>query len=211
MALFNERLRQLRKASKMTQKELAEDIGLAESTVSMYEQGYRQPDFEILERIAVYFNVDINFILGRIDTAEFTPVSRIVRTKKVPLYGKIPAGTPFEAVENDLGEFDVPPWLAKKDNLFGLIVAGDSMSRVIPDGYIAVLQKTTYLENGEIGAILVNGSDATLKKFFRLTDYVVLEPLSYNPEHKLLMISKDEPEVQILGKLVWACAAHELK
>jgi len=109
---------------------------------------------------------------------------------------------------NDLGEIDVPGWLAKKDNLFGLIVTGDSMSRVVPDGYIAVLQKTDTLENGEIGAILVNGYDATLKKFFKLTDYIVLEPLSYNAEHKPLMIGKNEPEVKVLGKLVWACAAQ---
>ncbi|MHC1734165.1 MAG: LexA family protein [Erysipelotrichaceae bacterium] len=208
MATFSERLKRLRKESKMTQRELAEDLGLGESTVSMYEQGYREPDFETLAKIAEYFNVDLNFMLGRIDTAEFTPVSRIVRTKKIPLYGRIPAGTPFDAILNDLGEIDIPGWLAKKDNLFGLIVAGDSMSRIVPDGYIAVLQKTDTLENGEIGAILVNGSDATLKKFFKLTDYIVLEPLSYNSEHKPLMIGMNEPEVRILGKLVWACAAQ---
>lgn len=210
MATFNERLKQLRKASNLTQRQLAEDLQIGESSVSMYEQGLREPDYELLERIVDYFNVDLNFLMGRIDTGTFTPVSRIVRSKKIPVYGKIPAGTPIEAILNDLGEIDIPGWLAKRDNLFGLIVSGDSMSRIVPDGYIAVLEKASTLQNGDIGAILVNGNDATLKKFFKLTDYVVLEPLSYNPEHLPMMIGKNDPEIHILGKLVWACAAHEL-
>ncbi|MEI7667452.1 MAG: XRE family transcriptional regulator [Erysipelotrichaceae bacterium] len=210
MSTFNERLKELRKASGLTQKQLSQDLELGESTVSMYEQGSREPDFEILNRIVDYFNVDLNYLMGRIDSGEFAPVSRIVRAKKVPVYGRIPAGSPFEAIYNDLGEIDIPGWLAKKDNLFGLVVAGDSMNRIIPDGYIAVLQKTSTLENGEIGALLVNGNDATLKKLIKLTEYVVLEPLSFNPEHKPLLIGKNEPDVQVLGKLVWACAAHEL-
>ncbi len=210
MATFNERLKQLRKASNLTQRQLAEDLEIGESSVSMYEQGLREPDYELLERIVDYFNVDLNYLMGRIDSGTFTPVSRIVRVKKIPVYGKIPAGTPFEAILNDLGEIDIPGWLAKRDNLFGLVVFGDSMSRIVPDGYIAVIEKTSTLQNGDIGAILVNGNDATLKKFFKLTDYVVLEPLSYNPDHKPIMIGRSDPEVQILGKLVWACAAHEL-
>ncbi len=210
MSTFNERLKELRKASGLTQKQLSQDLELGESTVSMYEQGSREPDFEILNRIVDYFNVDLNYLMGRIASGEFAPVSRIVRAKKVPVYGRIPAGSPFEAIYNDLGEIDIPGWLAKKDNLFGLVVAGDSMNRIIPDGYIAVLQKTSTLENGEIGALLVNGNDATLKKLIKLTEYVVLEPLIFNPEHKPLLIGKNEPDVQVLGKLVWACAAHEL-
>ena len=210
MATFNERLRDLRKTSGLTQKQLSQDLALGESTVSMYEQGSREPDFELLTRIADYFNVDVNYLLGRIDAGEFAPVSRIVRAKKIPVYGRIPAGTPFEAIESSLDEIDIPAWLARKDNLFGLIVTGDSMNRIVPSGYIAVLQKRSTLENGEVGAIMVNGNDATLKKFIRLTDYVVLEPLSYNPIHKPLMFGKQDPDVKVLGKLVWACAAHEL-
>jgi repressor LexA len=79
------------------------------------------------------------------------------------------------------------------------------MDKVIPDGYIALLQKTDVLENGEIGAVLINGFDATLKKFFRLTDFMVLEPLSHNPQHQPTTIGRDGPEIKVLGKLLWAC------
>ena len=209
MATFGERLRLLRRTSKMTQRELAHANHIGESSVSMYEQGYREPDFETLEKFAEYFNVDINYLLGRIDTTDFIPIPRVIPViRKIPLFGHIPAGLPFEAIEGDLGEVEVPSWLSDKDDLFGLVVVGDSMSRVIPDGYIAVIQKMDNLDNGDIGAILVNGNDATLKKFFKLTDYVVLEPLSYNSEHKPTMIGKDGPEVRVIGKMLWACAAQ---
>ncbi len=209
MATFGDRLRHLRRVSKMTQRELAHANGLGESTVSMYEQGKREPDFEILEKLAEYFNVDLNYLLGRIDTAEFKPVERnLPKIRNVPLYGHIPAGVPFEAIQNDLGEVEVPSWLSDKEDLFGLIVVGDSMNRVIPDGYVAVLQKTDSLNNGDIGAFLIDGQDATLKKFYKLTDYVVLEPLSFNPDHRPLMIGRDGPEINVIGKMLWSCAAR---
>ena len=208
MATFGERLRELRKASGMMQKELAAAVGMGESTISMYEKENREPDFETLEMFADYFNVDINYILGRTETTTYIPSTRprfIVR--KVPVYGRIPAGTPFEAIQEPYGEVDVPSQFQNKEDLFGLLVVGDSMNRVIPDGYIALLQKTDVLQNGEIGAVMINGYDATLKKFFKLTDYVVLEPLSYNPDHKPTMIGSDGPEIRVIGKLLWACTA----
>lgn len=48
--------------------ELAEKLGVAKSTLSMYEVGKREPDFETLESIADFYNVDMNFLLGKSDT-----------------------------------------------------------------------------------------------------------------------------------------------
>jgi len=206
MATFGERLRELRKASGMKQKELAAAVQMGESTISMYEKENREPDFETLEMFSDYFNVDLNYMLGRTDTSTFIPNTRsrfIVR--KVPVYGRIPAGVPFEAIHDQIGEVEVPSRYTDLEDLFGLVVVGDSMDKVIPDGYIALLQKTDVLENGEIGAVLINGFDATLKKFFRLTDFIVLEPLSHNPQHQPTMIGRDGPEIKVLGKLLWAC------
>lgn len=132
---------------------------------------------------------------------------RNTSVRKVPVYGRIPAGTLFETIQETYGEVDVPTQFLSKEDLFGLLIVGDSMNWVIPDVYIALLQKTDVLENGEIGAVLINGYDATLKKSFKLTDYVVLEPLSYNPEHKPTMIGSDCPEIRVIGKLLWACTA----
>lgn len=65
MGEFKEVLKQLRKAKNLTQKELADEIGTTRSRISMYELGEREPDFESLEMLADFFNVDTDYLLGR--------------------------------------------------------------------------------------------------------------------------------------------------
>ena len=64
---FNERLSELRKGAGMTQAELASRLGISKSAVSMYECGNREPEFDLLERMADLFHVDMNVLLGRSD------------------------------------------------------------------------------------------------------------------------------------------------
>lgn len=65
MAAFKDMLKYLRNRDKLSQSELAEKLGVSKSTISMYEVGKREPDFETLEMIADFFNVDMNFLLGK--------------------------------------------------------------------------------------------------------------------------------------------------
>ena len=65
MADFKTMLIQLRKAKGLTQEELAKQIGTSRSRISMYELGEREPDFETTELIADFFNVDVDYLLGR--------------------------------------------------------------------------------------------------------------------------------------------------
>ena len=62
MSNFGNKLRLLRKEKGLTQKQLADKLGLAFSTISMYERGDREPDFEILESIADFFNVSMDYL-----------------------------------------------------------------------------------------------------------------------------------------------------
>lgn len=62
---FGTVLRSLRSRSKMTQKELADVLGVSESRIGMYERCKREPDFKMLEIIADYFNVDMDYLTGR--------------------------------------------------------------------------------------------------------------------------------------------------
>ena len=65
MATFKDMLKFLRTRDNLSQSELADKLGVAKSTISMYEVGKREPDFETLEAIADLFNVDMNFLLGK--------------------------------------------------------------------------------------------------------------------------------------------------
>ncbi|EEL64119.1 helix-turn-helix domain-containing protein (plasmid) [Bacillus cereus] len=65
MKTFGNIIRDLRKQKGITQKELALSLKLSESTIGMYERNERQPDYNTLIRIADYFNVSTDFLLGR--------------------------------------------------------------------------------------------------------------------------------------------------
>lgn len=75
MGNFKNVFKQLRLACGLTQAEMAERIDISKSTISMYENGNREPDFETLEKIADFFNVDIDYLLGRTDKTTLLPES----------------------------------------------------------------------------------------------------------------------------------------
>ena len=75
---FGSVLKRLRMQNDLTQKQLADVLGISESTVGMYERGHREPAFELLETIADYFNVDMDYLTGRTDVERkysFSPSS----------------------------------------------------------------------------------------------------------------------------------------
>lgn len=65
-------LKELRKKSGLTQKSLGNIIGVAESTISLYESGKRQPDKDTLVKLASYFHVTVDYLLGREEEAKGT-------------------------------------------------------------------------------------------------------------------------------------------
>lgn len=67
MAQFKDRLRMLRESMNLNKKELSKKVGVAPSTISMYESGERNPSIENLEILADFFNVDIDYLLGKTD------------------------------------------------------------------------------------------------------------------------------------------------
>ena len=69
MAAFKDKIKELRIAASLTQQELADKIKVSQSTITMWENGKREPDLETLECIADFFNVDMNYLTG---TAEVT-------------------------------------------------------------------------------------------------------------------------------------------
>lgn len=63
--VLHQKIVQLRKSKKITQEELSRKIGVTRSALSQYELGLRQPDYDIVKRMADYFNVSTDYLLGR--------------------------------------------------------------------------------------------------------------------------------------------------
>ncbi|WP_333603815.1 XRE family transcriptional regulator [Lactobacillus acetotolerans] len=126
----------------------------------------------------------------------------------LPVYGQIHAGSPAFADQNIIGSTPITNDLVQqygRDNLFALQIKGDSMSRVIPDGYVAIFSKDVEPENNDIVATLIDGEDATIKRFKETSLAVMFEPDSYNPIYKpIIFQKKGKQNFKILGKYIYA-------
>lgn len=121
-----------------------------------------------------------------------------------PVYGRISAGQPNWAEECIEGRIPIDPSLmdiVNPEEHFFLRVNGESMNKVIRNRAYALIHKQDIVENGEIAVILVNGDEATIKKFSKQGDLVILEPMSDDPSFQVQIYDKNTP-IKILGKYV---------
>lgn len=198
-----ELIKYYRKKLGLTQEELGNYVGVQKSAIAKYENGrIENLKRTTIEKLSELFGILPSELLGISATSN-------VMTNTTNVIGIVPAGTPLEAIEDIIGEIEYPSRFANKE-VFALQIKGDSMNKVLPDGCIGLFEKTSTLENGEIGAIMVNGDDATIKKFYRLTDSYVLEPLSFNPEQHPLIIKDGTVPVHAIGKLIWYCSKESI-
>ena len=192
-----------RKKLGLTQEELGNYVGVQKSAIAKYENGrIENLKRTTIEKLSELFGILPSELLG-------ISATNNVMSNTTNVIGVVPAGTPLEAIEDIIGEIEYPSRFANKE-VFALQIKGDSMNKVLPDGCIGLFEKTSTLENGEIGAIMVNGDDATVKKFYRLTDSYVLEPLSFNPEQHPLIIKDGTVPVHAIGKLIWYCSKESV-
>jgi repressor LexA len=121
-------------------------------------------------------------------------------TVSMPLYGRIAAGTPIEALRDPSMMIDIPAsLLGAQSEHFALEVAGDSMVEAgIFDGDTAVIERTATADNGAIVVALVDNEEATLKRLRRKGNSVALEPANKNYETRIFPPDR----VKIQGKLV---------
>lgn len=121
-----------------------------------------------------------------------------------PVLGKISAGLPIFATENieDNVPAPVPANMISSDReYFFLKVVGDSMNRKYQDGSLVFVQKQDILEDDCIGVIMID-DEATIKKYRKEGNLVILEPMSYNPIHKTQIYDIRKKNIKIIGKVL---------
>jgi repressor LexA len=122
-----------------------------------------------------------------------------VAAVQLPLYGRIAAGTPIEALKDHSATIDVPGSLLGRGEHYALEIEGDSMLNAgILNGDTAVIERCDNAENGSIVVALVDNAEVTLKRLRRKGDSIALEPA--NPTYETRIFGPDR--VQIQGRLV---------
>ncbi|MCL4514019.1 MAG: helix-turn-helix domain-containing protein [Firmicutes bacterium] len=206
--LLPQRLAFLRKEKGLSQYELAKALGFSRGQIANYEQGSRRPDPATLQRLADYFNVSVDYLLGRnnviadaLNVAELKAVYSVNQMVKIPVLGVIRAGIPIFAQQNIIGWEDIPADEVKDGEYFYLQVTGDSMidAHIFP-GSRVLIQRQEYVANGQIAVVLVGGTEATLKRVKWADGKVILYVANKDYEPQIY----DAAEVKILGRAVKA-------
>lgn len=203
-AKFEELLR----ARGATVYQVAKATGIAPSTFTDWKSGRSVPKADKLARIADFFGVGLDELLGTESGLRTLENSyRTARARRmVPVIGVIRAGMPIVTDETLLGrEFaDVDD----ADDYFYLEVCGDSMKNCgIVSGTYVLFRKQQYAENGDIVACLVDGESATVKRFSfdRKTHRIILSP--ENDDYQPIVLTTEDFETgrsRILGVAVEA-------
>lgn len=124
----------------------------------------------------------------------------LVAADSLPLVGRIAAGSPIEAISNpetiSLADF------SRSREVYVLEVRGDSMQdEHIVDGDYVLVEKTSSAHNGEIVVALVNGSDATLKRFYKEGSQVRLQPANVNMQPIIVPAARVNIQGRVIGVL----------
>ena len=118
---------------------------------------------------------------------------------EIPVLGKIAAGTPVEAIQNEVSRIPLPSNLEKNGQYFGLKVQGDSMIEAgINDGDTVIVKKMTNVESGQIAVVLIDDQEATLKRIRKKGNTIALEAANKNYGTKIYAANR----IKIQGKLV---------
>ena len=182
--------------------DVANETGIDKSLISNYRSGKYKAKQQNVYLLARSLNVSEAWLMGYDVPMERTSnIDNAEEVIQIPVYGKISAGQPLEMIENIIDYTYITAAEAKKGSFFSLEVNGDSMDRIIPNGSRVVVRKQEELENGEIGVIVVNGYDATIKRYERDENMVFLYPESNNPEHRVQKYNLKETPISILGKV----------
>ena len=191
---FAQNLKYLRTKYNLTQEQLANKINSTRSTVNNWENEISEPNLDMIRKLTETFNIKDNIVFEDLKSKYNTSFIDLDEdTINIPVLGRIPAGIPFEAIEDVIKYIDIPKeWTYGNKEYFGLLIDGNSMFPKYQNGDIVIFQKCEdpIKCNNKDCAVMVNGNDATFKKFIFNNNGVILQP--YNMEYETKSFTPEE-------------------
>jgi repressor LexA len=182
---------------------LAMELGFSKGTPTNWKTMTKPPRAENVKKIADYFGVPVEFLIER-NISNVEPVKYSGgKGVSIPVYGRVAAGTPIEAIEDIIDYEEIDADMARLGDHFALKISGDSMEPRMYDGDIVIVRQQPSVDSGDIAIVIINGLDATCKKIIKKKDGIEL--VSLNPSYSPMFYSNaqiEELPVKILGKVV---------
>lgn len=175
--MLGKRLKAIREERQLTQKDLATLLGMTPKAISFYELGERQPSNELLLKLAQYFGVSTDYLLG-LEKEESPKVNRI------PVLGTVVAGIPIEAIQDIEDYEEIPATWGDPRDYFALRIRGRSMEPRLLEGDTIIVKKQEDLISGQTAVVLINGNEGTVKQVRKSTKGITLigfNPMVYEP------------------------------
>jgi repressor LexA len=207
MINVGERLKNRRLELDLTLEEVGRLCGVSKSTVMKWENG----EIENMKRdkivlIAKALKVEPIYVLGIDDDQNIIKLP----SNKIPILGSVAAGVPIECIQDIKGYVEIPDWLLKRGSYFALKVKGRSMEPEIMNGDIVIIRQQQTVENDEIGVVVVDGEEATVKQVKRSDNGIMLVPFNRDYEPKFYTAEQVESRpVSIIGKVVELRRAYD--
>lgn len=196
--LFSQRLTELINSSGITLDKIEDEIGKKAATISRYASGeISGVKRSTIVKLANFFKVSPAWLAG------FSENKYELKDNKqsFPLLGKVKAGYNSIVNENIIGYVSIDHTISDVENCYALIVSGDSMQPVLYEDDIIIIHKQNDIESGQIGIVLLDNDEVTVKKVIKTNDGIELIALnSYYPPKKL----SDNDNFKIIGKVIEA-------
>jgi lexA repressor len=193
------KIKDIREKNNLTQQQLADKLHINQQNIARYELNQRTIKMDFLLELCKLFNVKLDYFVP--NNTSFVNLEE--DTINIKVLGRIPAGIPFEAIEDVIKYIDIPKeWTYGNKEYFGLLIDGNSMFPKYQNGDIVIFQKCEdHIKcNNKDCAVMVNGNDATFKKFIFNNNSVILQP--YNMEYETKSFTPKEVQelpVKLVG------------
>ena len=191
--MLSTKLRALRKRRQYTQSDLARFLGVTQQAIAKWESGLSFPDPEMIVRLAGFFEVTSDYLLGIADALLGRSFSH------VKIIGTVKAGFDAVAFEEDFGTAVAD--VSDGEQYRYLVVKGDSMEPYIREGDLALVRVQPNLNSGDLGVVIYKDEEATLKQYYMSGETVTLKP--FNEAYKTMTIKgPDLNDLAIFGKVI---------